>query len=63
MEQAKLSRFKNIDLIKARNLAKFKNIKYFFKYKKSITNLIKFKVFKEPSFLSSITKLAYTNLR
>lgn len=40
-------------------MAKLKNLKNFDKCKK---NSLKFKIFKEPSFLNSITKLAYTQL-
>ena len=43
-----------------RNLAKFKSLKNFAKYKKLIKNLFKFKIIKRFSFLSSTTRLAYT---
>ena len=59
VEQSKFLKSKNINLGKIRNLAKFKNIKNFAKYKKLIKNLIKFKIFKRLSFLSFTTKLAY----
>ena len=63
VEQSKLLKFKNIDLIKTRNLAKFKNIKNSSKYKNSNSILIKFKNYERSSILNFAARLAYTRLR
>lgn len=54
---------KNNNLVKIKNSAKFKSIKNFTKYKKSIRNLIQFKIFKKLTFLSSATRLSYNQLK
>ena len=47
----------------SKNWLSSKNIKNLAKYEKPIKNLVKFKTSRELRFLSSIYRLAYTQLR
>ena len=51
---------KNGDNRTIKNLAKFKSLKNSAKYEKLIKNLVKFKIFEKPSFLSFAIRLVYT---
>ena len=58
-----MTKLKNIDLLKVKNLAIFKSNKKFAKCENSIKDLAKFNIFKWSNFLSSNARLDFTWLK